>query len=93
MLTLIYLRNVVLLSKRQYRDWRDIQDQFFDFKTSLGPYTVEALFDFLDEDYPNGLFDRDQVEAFIASDAELMSGGQDRSSMSGPGWPSPSTRR
>ena len=87
MLTLVYLRNAVLLSKRAYSDWREAQDQFFDFKTSLGPYNVDELFDVLDAEYPEGMFVRDQVEAFVASDAELMSGGGDRGAMVGPGWP------
>jgi hypothetical protein len=86
-LTLVFLRNGVLLTKREYGDWRELQDQFFDFQTSLGPYNIDTLFGFLDEEYPSGLFVRTQVEAFVESDAELMSGGEDRSPMVGPGWP------
>ncbi len=86
MLTLVYLRNAVLLSKRDYRDWREAQDQFFDFKASLGPYNVDELFEVLDAEYPEGMFIRAQVEAFIASNAELMSGGDNRGQLIGPGW-------
>jgi len=73
-------------------NWRDAQNQFFDFRTSLGPYTVDGLFEFLDGEYPDGLSARDHVEAFIASDAEPMRGGADRASMPGPGWPAPPAR-
>ena len=87
-LTLVYLRNGVLLSKRAYADWREVQDHFFDYKTSLGPYDdVDELFEFLDEEYGETLFVRDQVEAFVVSDAELMSGGDDTGALTGPGWP------
>jgi hypothetical protein len=87
MLTLVYLRNAVLLTKQTYSDWREVQEQFFDYKTSLGPFNSAELFEFLDDEYPDGLFVRAHVEAFIASSAALMSGGNDRATLTGPGWP------
>jgi len=94
MLTIVYLRNGLLLSKRTYRDWREVQDQFFDYKTSLGPYNLDDLFSLIHDEYGDKPpFLREQVEAFVQSDAELMSGGADTAAMVGPGWPgsSPTT--
>jgi hypothetical protein len=88
LLTIVYLRNGMLLRKREYRDWREVSEQFFDYKTSLGPYSVDELFALILDEYGDEPpFIRDQVEAFVRSDAELMSGGAETAAMVGPGWP------
>ena len=74
MVTLIYLRHGALLSTRSYGDWRELQDQFFDYRTSLGPWSLDDLFEFLDAEYSRHTFVRSEVEAFVESGAELMSG-------------------
>ncbi|NJL55564.1 hypothetical protein HC928_10485 [bacterium] len=45
-LHIIYLKSQMLLSKKQYSDWREIQDEFIDYVTSLGPWTEQEVIDF-----------------------------------------------
>ena len=74
MITLIYTRHAVLISTRSYQTWREIQDEWFDHKASLGPWSIDELFDFLDSEYSSHTFVRSEVESFIASGEALMSG-------------------
>ncbi len=61
----------VLLSKKDYADWRAIQAAYSDYMTSLGPWTaveISEVFsqDFADEaDWP---LSRVEIEAFACSD-------------------------
>ena len=49
---IIYLRDGgVLLSKKNYSDWRQIQDEFIDYMASLGPWPVEEVIVFLIDEY------------------------------------------
>ena len=50
-LHIIYTETNMYLSKKQYSSWRDIQSEFPDFKTSLGPWTKEETVDFLQDEY------------------------------------------
>ncbi|HEU0079245.1 MAG TPA: hypothetical protein VFQ76_16440 [Longimicrobiaceae bacterium] len=75
----IYLRSgPLLVSRKPYADWREIQDEFDeDFMTSLGPWTVEEVVGFFEQQYgPDGArwpLGAADVEAFAASDREVMS--------------------
>jgi hypothetical protein len=44
--------NPTTLTKKCYRDWREIQDEFDDYVTSLGPWTVSEVIDFWKTEYP-----------------------------------------
>lgn len=49
---LIYLRpDRMLLSRKRYSDWREIQDEYESYMTSVGPFSVEELSSFLSEEY------------------------------------------
>lgn len=51
-LHIIYTDAEMLISKCQYASWQEIQDAFPDFKTSLGPLSVEEVIGFLADEYP-----------------------------------------
>jgi hypothetical protein len=71
-LTLIYTESNFLISKKQYLSWREIQDEYPDYKTSLGPWSVDEVIEYLAEEYstlnPSAL---EQVNNFLA-DAVLF---------------------
>ena len=49
---LIYLRSgETLISRKPYADWREIQDEYEDYMTSLGPFSEEGLIEFLSAEY------------------------------------------
>ena len=73
LLYIIYLESRMLLSKKCYSDWRQIQDEFSDYKCSLGPWPVAEVLDFLRKDYPSQCpFTRESVERFLDSDDETI---------------------
>jgi hypothetical protein len=72
-LHIIYLESKMLLSRKQYPGWRQIQEEFPDYKTSLGPWPVSEVLDFLRAEYPiSQPFTREQIERFLASDEESI---------------------
>ncbi|HEV2733946.1 MAG TPA: hypothetical protein VGV85_03870 [Longimicrobiaceae bacterium] len=56
-----------------YAAWREIQDAWDDYMTSLGPWMPEAMVDFFQRQYgpdgDRGPFTAEAVAAFAASDA------------------------
>ena len=49
---IIYLRSgTVLLSKKAYASWRQIQDEYVDYMASLGPCTIDEVVAFLTVEY------------------------------------------
>ncbi|HYP54596.1 MAG TPA: hypothetical protein VEQ42_13685 [Pyrinomonadaceae bacterium] len=77
LLHLIYLRpDGLLVSKKPYAGWREIQDEYDEYMTSLGPFTEDELLDFLAEEYGGDAaawgFTREALRAFAeSSDAVL----------------------
>lgn len=70
---IIYLESQVLLSKKRFQGWREIQDQYADYKTSLGPWTIEETLDFLRTEYPTGSpFTKEQIERFLNSNDDTI---------------------
>lgn len=48
----IILEDAILLSKMDYNNWREIQEEYYDnFKTSMGPWTYEELISYLEDDF------------------------------------------
>jgi hypothetical protein len=73
----IYLRpDGLVISKKPYSDWREIQDEYADFMTSLGPYTEDGLLDFFEQQYGDDdarwAFSRECMREFMASDETLL---------------------
>ena len=52
-ITIIYLENEMLISKKQYDSWRQIQDEYPAFKSSLGPWSEEDVVSYLKSEYPS----------------------------------------
>ncbi|MCJ8332281.1 MAG: hypothetical protein HRT89_02760 [Lentisphaeria bacterium] len=48
---IIYLEDEMLLSKANYKDWREIQTKFEAYKASLGPWGEDEIIEYLKEDY------------------------------------------
>ena len=69
-LHIIYTDTDMLLSKARFGSWREIQDQYADYKTSLGPWESDAVIDYLAFDYhdlvPSAAT---QVAALLASES------------------------
>ena len=73
LLHIIYLESRMLISKKRYAGWRQIQDEFADYKASLGPWPVAEVLDFLRTEYaPHCPFSREQIEIFLLSDDETI---------------------
>ncbi len=76
-LHLVYLQSgAVLLTKRQYSQWRDIAAEYGNYVASLGPWNVEDVVRFFEQD--EGLedsgwpFSRSQIMDFVKSDAMVL---------------------
>lgn len=66
----------VLLSQKHYSDWREIQDEYAAYMSSLGPFTEERLEDFpacqYGQDDARRGFTREDVWRFMESDATVL---------------------
>lgn len=51
LLHIIHIETAMFLSKKAYSSWRDIQDDFADYKASLGPWEVDAVIAYLQSDH------------------------------------------
>ena len=70
-LHIIYTRSRMLLSKKRYASWKQIQDEFEDYVASLGPWPSSEVISYLAEDYPNAsLSAAEQVQRFLESPCE-----------------------
>lgn len=47
LLQIIYTETAMFLSKKTYPSWRDIQDEFFDYNASLGPWEADVVTEYL----------------------------------------------
>ena len=63
----------MLLSRKRYSGWREIQDEFADYKTSLGPWPVADILEFLRMEYAtHAPFTEEQIEQFLISENETL---------------------
>lgn len=69
---IIYAGTRILLSRKPYLSWREIQEEFCDYSASLGPWSEVEVTEFLSDEYqmlmPSAAT---QVSAFIDSDAVI----------------------
>ena len=72
----IILENEVLLSKTNYSDWREIQDEYYEtYKTSLSPLTCDELIEFFEDDYKDEClwpFPKDSIIKFYESSDVIL---------------------
>lgn len=47
---IVYCRSQTLLDRRQYGSWRDVQDAYDDYMTSLGPWSEAEIAGFFEDD-------------------------------------------
>ena len=63
----------MLLTKEEFRNWREIQDRFDDYMTSLGPLTPPELFGYLAVEYPTDPpFAHETINEFLHSDQQQL---------------------
>jgi hypothetical protein len=64
----------VLLTKKPYSTWREIQDEFADYMTSLGPWPVADVLQFLHDEYPAdaGPEEAERINRFMSSTEETF---------------------
>lgn len=72
--SMIFLEDKVLLSKKQYNHWKEIQDEFYDmYKTSISGLTLCDLVYYFTGDYGENdvkwPFSKCQLKDFFESDA------------------------
>ena len=70
---IVFLDDSLLLVRRAGADWRALQDAFPDYKSSLGPWTLQACAEWLTEEYGEDP-DRDARIAAFAGAAEDVLG-------------------
>ncbi|MNK81229.1 hypothetical protein D3C87_1009700 [compost metagenome] len=71
---IILTRKEVLISRRSYASWCEIQDEYDDYMASLGPWDTTTATSWLDEEY-SGLSPsaQDQIGAFLCSEQAVRS--------------------
>lgn len=74
--TLIYLDNGVVLTKKEYQDWREIQDEYWDhYKANLIPLTCENIIEFFEMDFREEAywpFSKNDIIQFFEGEAETI---------------------
>lgn len=74
--TLIYLEDCLILSKKEYKDWKEVQNDYYDkYKTNLIPMTYDEIIDFFKEDFKderNWPFSKKILNNFFESDKEII---------------------
>jgi ketosteroid isomerase-like protein len=73
---IIYLRSrPIVLSKVRYSSWHDIQDDYEDYMTSLGPWDVERILSYFENEYKEEVswfFSREQIRSFMNSGEHIL---------------------
>jgi hypothetical protein len=68
---IIYTETEVLLSRQSFASWRDIQNAYASYMTSIGPRTIDELVDYLEQEHSHLLPSaKAQVESFLLGDCE-----------------------
>lgn len=47
----IYTESEIILSKKQYESWHEIQDEYPDYKASFSSWTIKEIEEFLADEY------------------------------------------
>ncbi|MEG0593537.1 MAG: hypothetical protein RR512_09470 [Coprobacillus sp.] len=73
---LIYLEDNILLSKKDYHHWKEIQAEFFDkYKTSLEALSCKEIIDFFTDDFKDETswpFTKKQIIDFFKSEDVIL---------------------
>jgi len=72
----IILENTVLLSKKEYSDWREIQDEYYEnYKTNFPPLTFDELLQYFNDDFKEEKhwpFKKESIIEFFESDDIIL---------------------
>jgi len=72
----IILDNTVLLSKKEYSDWHEIQDEYYEsYKTSFPPVTCNELLQYFEEDFKeeiNWPFTKESIIKFFENNEMIL---------------------
>lgn len=73
---LVYLETGMLLTRKEYRDWRELQTEYWEVYTaSLEPMTAGELMEYFQWDLgeeKNWPFSRREIEGFFAGNEETL---------------------
>lgn len=68
---IVYCEGRALLDRGPYASWEAVQREYFDYTTSLGPWTAAEIVAFFEEDFGDDdtkwPFRREEIEAFFLS--------------------------
>lgn len=68
-LHIIFTSVEMLISRKPYASWREIQDEYDDYKASLGPWEAVDVASWLDDEYSDLLPSaQEQVRALLSSE-------------------------
>lgn len=74
--TIIFLEDGLILSKKVYKDWKEIQDEYYDkYKTSFPPMTCNEIMEYFEDDYKyeqDWPFSRKTIIDFFESEQEII---------------------
>lgn len=63
----------LLLVRRPGAEWRALQDEFPDYMTSLGPYTIEEAIEMCGVEWPDiALTRQNDMRAFAADGGDIL---------------------
>lgn len=73
---IIYLRRgTIVLSKVVYSNWHSIQDDYEDYMTSFGPWDVDTILSFFEEEFKEEsawVFTKEQIRSFMESQEFIL---------------------
>ncbi len=73
---IIYLDDCVLLSKKEYSHWKEVQDEYYEkYKANLEPMSCEEIISFFEEDFIQEEFwpfPRRRIVDFFESDEMII---------------------
>ena len=67
-LHIIFTDEQVLVSKKAYGSWQEVQAEFDDYKASLGPWDAATIVSWLTEEYDLAPSAEEQIASLLSSD-------------------------
>lgn len=67
-LHIIFTDEQVLVSKKTYASWQEVQAEFDDYKASLGPWDAVTTISWLEEEYALTPSAEEQIASLMSSD-------------------------
>jgi ketosteroid isomerase-like protein len=77
----------MILSKVRYKDWSEIQEEYEDYMTSVGPWSLEWILSFFRDEYKdeeNWAFSQEAIKTFMESDEHILVSDEGLDSLTNP---------